>query len=178
MKINIYRLVRESEDLDLYKCVRLSEGIRVSIRECGEEPQSGGSYPNGVFYGSLFWLNESHRELNAFEPEIECRIPSSQMDKLITAITQTPSPGIQIRVKVLSFRWEVDKALSEPWMSKDLLLEGNSPPLLTSINVAGSITAAPSNAENLANRETKYPLKRITMLLWAISALLLLQLFK
>lgn len=175
---NLYRLVKESEDLDLHKCVRLSEGIRVNIRECEEEPQSGESYPNGVYYGSLFWLNESYRELNAFEPEIECRIPSSQMDKLINAIVQTPSPEVQIRVEVLSFRWEVDKALSEPWMRKDLLLEENSPALLTSINVASSVTAALSNAENLADRKIKDPLKRITMLLWAISALLLLQLFK
>jgi hypothetical protein len=54
---NLYRLFKESKNLDLYKCVRFSAGIRVNIMEIREEPQSGESYPNGVYYGSLFWLN-------------------------------------------------------------------------------------------------------------------------
>jgi len=175
---NLYRLIKDSEESPLHKCAKLAEGIRVNIKECEEEPQSGESYPNGVYYGSLFWFEENDYGMEPFEPQIECRIPSSQMDKLIASIFQTPSPQVQMRVEVLSFRWEVDKALSEPWMSKDLLLEDSPPALLTSINVSSSIPDSLSKFEDAADKKTKNPLKRITLLLWLIAVLLLLQLFK
>jgi hypothetical protein len=80
---NLYRLIKESEDSDLHKCIKLSEGIQVNIKECEDEPQQGESYPNGVYYGSLFWFEENEYGMEPFMPQIDCRVPASQMDKLM-----------------------------------------------------------------------------------------------
>lgn len=175
---NLFRLLEDSKASAFYKAIKLSDSIQVNIKECDDDSHQEEGYPNGVFYGVLLWIKENEHNVKQLVPEIHCWIPSSQMDRLMTSITQTPSPQIQISVEVLSFRREIDKTLSEPWMSKDLLLEDNTPALLTAINVSSSIIASISKAEDIADKKTKNPLKIITMLLWIISALLLLLLFK
>jgi hypothetical protein len=183
----LYRLVKDSENSDLYKGVKLSGGIEVKIKECENEPQQDEMYPNGVYYGALFWFEEHVYDMEPFVPQIECLIPTSQMNYLIDFITKTPSPEIEISIEVLSFECEMDKMMSEPWMSKVLLLEERSPALLKWINVSSlipnhskKIVDDPDNNKKdpLGLRQNNKILKNLTPLIWIAATLLIFEFFK
>lgn len=63
-------------------------------------------------------------------------MPSKLFEKLIEVIISNPSSSVEISVEILSFSYEVDDALNEPWHKQNLLIDENcSLALISSIDV-------------------------------------------
>ena len=147
-----YRLVKEAENSDEYKCQEFPGFIGITLRECEDEPHKSKDYPKGVFYGFL-WVDEDPD--NTDKPpslNIECHIPISQMDKLINTLNTSSLSSVVLTINVFSFREEMDKSFGEWWMTKYLLVEDNTQALISSVSISSVPKQEVSNLKTDKNK--------------------------
>jgi len=181
-KDKIYSIVKGDDD-SIYTVEKPKDKIRISIRE-QEEVKEVKSFPNGVFYGTIFRCVEKHEDIDCIY--VECSVPSSQMDELISNVSTDKS--ILISILVRSFTYEVEDSLGEYWMAKTHLIDESDYAILSSIHIETTGLTPESiksdvKVDPVVRKVSDYSrleksLENLIKVMWVIAAVLIINLFK
>jgi hypothetical protein len=114
----IYCAVSDNEDEDLYSVEKPSGEVTVSLK-AGEPSEKTDKLPGGIYWGNVIRSN--------FEPGeddlcFELTIPKDEITSLVEALRADDKAMLNIGAHLLSFTYEVDDALREPYHPQDIII--------------------------------------------------------
>lgn len=119
----IYCAVEDEEEENIYSVERVAGQTNVSI-EAGAPSEETEQIPAGLYRGSAFLMNSEPGENGIY---FELTIPKEQLLSLISALRADSNSTVEVRAYLLSFTYEVDDALSEPYHPQDIIIINKSP---------------------------------------------------
>ncbi len=86
----------------------------------GEPTEESNRFPKGIYHGSCFRLN--------FEPgeddlHITLTLPEGQINEIKSELDKNSNLNVSVGIELLSFTFEVDDALQEPYHSRDIFID-------------------------------------------------------
>lgn len=132
----IYAITQSDKDNE-YKAINPKGNIQVLLKSDDGCISEGNEYFNtGVYIGKCFHLN--------YEPEEDCFhfelfMPKKQLDFIIKKLQSDQYSKIDLNLRIISFTWEVEDALREPFHSRTMLIDDKSLAFIESVNVTSNI---------------------------------------
>ncbi len=93
-------------------------------------------FPDGVFFGVCFRMNYDPGEDDII---FEMMIPEEQLNTIASNLQSDPSSTIDVYVELLSFSFEVDDSLREPYHPRDIFIHDHSDAFVSSIGLASKV---------------------------------------
>lgn len=189
---SIYYAVEEDKKKELYSFKTPPKPMTIQLQDGGECLRKDDYFPNGTYPGVLFYSEYSGSD----NFHLEAQIPTAYFDDLIQALQDSTNPKLRITIALLSYSFEVDDALREDWMSRDLLIyETEAFAAVLNVFVKSKISGNWDQEEDEENQlnendvtlntntirkrnKQKNPFKKLSAPLWVIAFLLFLILLK
>lgn len=150
--------------------------------------------PNCNYRGGAYWYNDP----SYFDDRIDitCEIPAEHANEIIDALAEDPSLVITVGITTPAFTNEMDDALREHWMPRDIIISGHEVAVVTGIKLARRKIEDVEESEPAEDTDEPEPpqekppayvplmgniekrLAKFSTPLWIISGLLLLHLLK
>lgn len=120
---SIYFAVENEEEKGIYSIERAKGETEITLIS-GQPTEGVENIPAGLYWGNAFRLD--------FEPGqdqlcFELAIPEEQMNSIIKSLREDEKSTVEIGAHLLSFTFEVDDALREPYHPRDIVI--NEPTL-------------------------------------------------
>jgi len=132
---HIYCL-EESDNEDEFNIVRPSGEIIVNLR-AGKPAQEDHQKLNaGSYHGSCFRMNYDPGEDDII---FEMYMPEQQLQTIVTRVKADNNAKLEVYSEFVSFTFEVDDSLREPYHSRDFVINDRSNAFISSIAVTSNI---------------------------------------
>lgn len=122
LKDKIYCTVQDDEDDTLFTTERPQGHLRVNLKP-GNPSEESERLPQGIYHGNAFRMNYEPGEDDFY---FELTMPKSEFESLISSVKSDSNPKLEVCVHLLSFTYEVDDFLSEPYHSKDIVVNDST----------------------------------------------------
>lgn len=119
---SIYFAVKNKQDGDTYSIERHRGETKITLKS-GEPTEAGKNTPAGLYWGNAFRMN--------FDPSeddlcFELSMPEKQINSLVAYLRADENAVIEVGARLLSFTFEVDDALREPYHPKDIVINDST----------------------------------------------------
>lgn len=143
MRDALFVAKKSKEGQDEYDVFANRGPIRVTIKS-GSPAKTGEEGINGLYTGCAYYSEEPHEHGLG----LELPIPHEQMISLVSALKEERAENLNLFVRLLSYTYEVDDSLREPWMRRDIIISGTPFCFLVSVSVSSQkLTTKPDNEE-------------------------------
>jgi hypothetical protein len=135
MRDRIYCAVENKEKEGMFSVERAGGQTKITLK-ADEPSEESEKIPAGIYRGNAFRMN--------FEPGeddlcFELSIPKDQILSLIEALRADENAIVPIDAHLLSFTYELDDALREPYHSRDIIMEDLTPCFVSWAGVTSKI---------------------------------------
>ena len=134
-KDHLYCLVQDKKEKEIFSIEKAPTPIKVTVK-VGDPTEQSEHRPAGLYWGNAFPLDFDPRDEGL---QFELRIPRNQMLHLLTALKADQNATLDVQVRLLSFTYEVDDALREPYHPQDILITSTPPCFISWIGVTSKI---------------------------------------
>lgn len=132
---SIYFAVEDKEEEGIYYFERAKRETEITLLS-GQPTEGAENIPAGLYWGNAFRLD--------FEPGqdqlcFELAIPEEQMNSIIKSLREDEKSTVEIGARLLSFTFEVDDALREPYHPRDIVIEESTLCFVSSAGVTSKV---------------------------------------
>jgi hypothetical protein len=118
MRDSIYFAIKENKDDDIYG-IGCHKGKTIITIKSGEPTEASENTPVGLYWGNAFRMN--------FEPDeddlcFELSMPEEQINILVSSLRVDQGSNFEVGAYLLSYTFEVDDALREPYYPRDIII--------------------------------------------------------
>jgi hypothetical protein len=135
MRDSIYFAVEEEKGGDIYGIERHRGKTKITLRS-GEPTEAGGDRPAGLYWGNAFRMNFDPGEDDLC---FELCMSERQISSLVASLRANENSLVEVSVHLLSFTFEVDDALREPYHPMDIVMNDSALCFLSWARVASKV---------------------------------------
>lgn len=142
---SVFCAVVEDKENGITRLEKPERGMRVQLR-VGNATIGNENVPAGIYPGECFrleWPPDGDHLL------FELHLPESQISQVFERLAHDPAACIAVGVHLLSFGYEVDDALREPWRRQTLFIEDNAPAPVAFVNISSSVGVQPGSQSEM-----------------------------
>jgi hypothetical protein len=119
---SIYFAVKVSKEGDLYGIERHRGETKITLKS-GEPTETGKNAPAGLYWGNAFRMNFDPGEDDLC---FELSMPEKQINTLVASLRADQSSIFEVEAHLLSYTFEVDDALREPYHPRDIVINDST----------------------------------------------------
>ena len=164
----IFCAVEDAENNGITRLERPSNDTQVNLR-AGKPTEGNDVFPSGLYGGSCYHFPQENRLC------FQIYVPESQLNEILESLGRDSKLQIEIGVEFLSFSYEVDDALRDPFDEQYLFIEepDSAEALVSFVKISSHAGTLPDSLPGSPNRPIELSgiiraLRTLTIAVWVL----------